>query len=71
MVTPILDATSFWDQLSRRVVDTPERTLLIDDRGRSMTCGAFLDAVERVAAGFAAMGIGEGTPVTWILLTRI
>ena len=71
MVTPILDATSFWDLLSRRVVDTPERTLLIDDRGRSMTCGAFLDAVERVAAGFAAMGIGEGTPVTWILPTRI
>ena len=71
MVTPILDATSFWDLLSRRVVDTPERTLLSDDRGRSMTCGAFLDEVERVAAGFAAMGIGEGTPVTWILPTRI
>lgn len=71
MVTPILDATSFWDLLSRRVADTPDRLLLVDDAGRTMTAGEFLAEVESVAAGFAALGIGAGTPVTWVLPTRI
>ena len=71
MVTPILDATSFWDLLTRRVADTPERALLIDDSGRAMSCAEFLTEVETVAAGFADLGIGEGTPVTWVLPTRI
>jgi len=71
VVTPILDATSFWDLLTRRVADTPERALLIDDSGRAMSCEEFLTEVETVAAGFADLGIGEGTPVTWVLPTRI
>ena len=71
MAAPILDATSFWELLTRRVDDTPDQLLLIDDAGRSMTAAEFLAEVEAVAAGFHALGIGEGTPVTWVLPTRI
>ena len=71
MATPILDATSFWELLTARVADSPDRPLLIDDAARSLTTSEFLTEVEQVAAGFHAMGIGEGTPVTWILPTRI
>ena len=71
MTAPLLDATSFWELLTDRVAATPDRDLLIDDAGRSLTCAAFLAEVEAVAAGFHALGIGEGTPVTWVLPTRI
>ena len=71
MAVPILDATSFWELLTARVADTPDRALLIDDAGRSLTNAEFLAEVESVAAGFHAMGIREGTPVTWVLPSRI
>jgi cyclohexanecarboxylate-CoA ligase len=71
MSTSILDATSFWALLTARSAATPDQVLLIDDAGRSLTCAEFLDQVERVAAGFHGLGIGDGTPVTWVLPTRI
>ncbi|MEM9202436.1 MAG: AMP-binding protein [Actinomycetota bacterium] len=71
MSAPILDATSFWELLSARVEATPDRPLLIDDAGRSMTCAAFLAEVESVAAGLHELGIGNATPVTWVLPSRI
>ena len=71
MSDQILDARTFWELLDRRVAATPDRRLLIDDQGRSLTCAQFKDRVERVAAGFHALGIGEGTAVTWELPTRI
>ena len=71
MTGQILDARTFWELLERRAEATPDRPLLIDDTGRTLTCAEFRDWTERVAAGFAAMGIGEGTAVTWVLPTRI
>ena len=71
MTDQILDARSFWELLDRRVAATPDRVLLIDDAGRSLTCAEFRDTVERVAAGFHGLGIGGGTAVTWELPTRI
>ncbi|MEO0604670.1 MAG: AMP-binding protein, partial [Myxococcota bacterium] len=71
MSAPILDATSFWGLLSARHEASPDHPLLIDDAGRSLTVGEFVAEVEQVAAGFQAMGIGEGTPVTWVLPTRM
>ena len=52
MAAPLLDATSFWELLTDRVAATPDRDLLIDDAGRSLTCAAFLAEVE--ARGFDA-----------------
>jgi cyclohexanecarboxylate-CoA ligase len=67
----ILDATTFWELLRRRVEQSPDRPLLLDDAGRRLTCAEFRDEVERVAAGLHDLGIREGTPVTWVLPTRI
>lgn len=71
MSDPIYDARSFWELLERRVALSADDVMLIDLNDRRLTFGEFKDRVERVAAGFAAMGIGEGSPVTWQLPTRI
>jgi len=76
MSEPIYDARTFWELVERRVADSPDRAFLIDPGGdgapeRTMTFVEARDRAERAAAGFAAMGIGEGTPVTWVLPTRI
>ncbi|MBC8364154.1 MAG: AMP-binding protein [Actinobacteria bacterium] len=71
MSDPIYDARTFWELLERRVASTPDRKMLIDTEGRSLTFADVKAAAERVATGFAAMGVGAGTAVTWILPTRI
>lgn len=45
--------------------------MLFDAAGRSLTFGGFAARVLEVAAGLAAMGIGEGSTVSWQLPTRI
>ena len=71
MSEPIYDARTFWDLLCRRVSATPDTMMLVDESGRSLTFAEFKDQAERVAAGLHAMGVGEGTAVTWVLPTRI
>ena len=71
MSSPILDAQTFWELLDRRVAATPDRMMLVDEAGRVMTFAEFKDQAERVAAGLLAMGVTQGTPVTWVLPTRI
>jgi len=45
--------------------------MLLDERDRRVTFAEFRARTERVAAGLLALGIGEGSPVTWQLPTRI
>ncbi len=71
MNEPIYDARTFWDLLCRRVAATPDTKMLVDDSGRSLTFAEFKDRAERAAAGLLELGVGEGTPVTWVLPTRI
>ena len=71
MSAPIYDAHTFWELLERRVADSGDRPMLIDDTDRTVTFAEVRDRAERVAAGFADFGVGEGTPVTWVLPTRI
>ena len=81
MSEPIYDAPTFWELVERRVSDSPDRPFLIDPGHVSEVGGGspertvtFAEAkawAERSAAGFAAMGVAEGTPVTWVLPTRI
>ena len=71
MSAPIYDAHTFWELLERRVADSGDRPMLIDDTDRTLTFAEVRDRAERVAAGFADSGVGEGTPVTWVLPTRI
>ena len=71
MSDPIYDVRTFWELLGHRAAATGDRMMLVDEAGRSLTFAEFKDRAERVAAGLQAMGVGPGTPVTWLLPTRI
>jgi cyclohexanecarboxylate-CoA ligase len=62
---PFADAETLWDLVEQRAAATPDAILLIDEQGRTLTCREFRDAAERAAAGFAELGVGHGTRVTW------
>jgi len=63
------DARSLWELIERRAAETPDLVLAIDEQQHTLTAEGLRDAAEGVAAGFAAMGVGEGTPVSWQLPT--
>jgi cyclohexanecarboxylate-CoA ligase len=67
---PLDDSKTLWELVERRAAATPDLPLLIDESGRSLTCAEFRDRAERAAAGFAALGVGHGTRVTWELPNR-
>jgi acyl-CoA synthetase (AMP-forming)/AMP-acid ligase II len=65
------EAGTLWGLLEQRAAASPERTMLLDERDRRVSFGECRAQAERVAAGLFALAIGEGTPVTWQLPTRI
>ncbi|MCB0996717.1 MAG: AMP-binding protein [Acidimicrobiales bacterium] len=67
----LAEGETLWALLERRAELTPHHTMLIDEHDRSLTFAEVRDRAERVAAGLHGAGIGEGTPVTWQLPTRI
>lgn len=71
MSEPLYDARTFWELLEQRVAATPDQPMLLDADDRSITFAEFKAWAERVAAGFNAMGVREGSHVTWQLPTRI
>jgi cyclohexanecarboxylate-CoA ligase len=71
MAEPLYDARTFWELLDRRADATPDHPMLLDAADRRVTFGDFRDRVERTAAGLHALGVGEGSHVTWQLPTRI
>jgi acyl-CoA synthetase (AMP-forming)/AMP-acid ligase II len=68
---PLYDITTFWQLVERRAELSPDRPMLLDDKGRRVTFSEFEGWAERVAAGLQAWGVTEGTAVTWQLPTRI
>jgi acyl-CoA synthetase (AMP-forming)/AMP-acid ligase II len=62
---------TLWELLAARADASPHRPMLLDERDRRVDFAEFRARAERVAAGIHALGIGEGTPVTWQLPTRI
>jgi cyclohexanecarboxylate-CoA ligase len=63
----LLDARTLWELVAKRAAETPEARMVVDERDESMTFGEFARAAEKAAAGLAAMGVGEGTVVSWQL----
>jgi acyl-CoA synthetase (AMP-forming)/AMP-acid ligase II len=63
------DARSLWELIERRADATPDAVLGIDEDERRMTFGEYRTAAERAAAGLAAIGLGEGSAVSWQLPT--
>ncbi|HEV2309849.1 MAG TPA: AMP-binding protein, partial [Acidimicrobiia bacterium] len=70
-MTTVTGARSLWELIERRAELSPDHPMLIDEADRTLTFGAYRDRAARVAAGLAAQGVGEGTPVSWQLPTRI
>jgi acyl-CoA synthetase (AMP-forming)/AMP-acid ligase II len=70
-VTTVTGARSLWELIERRADASPDHPMLIDAADRTLTFGAYRDRAARVAAGLAAEGVTEGTPVSWQLPTRI
>jgi acyl-CoA synthetase (AMP-forming)/AMP-acid ligase II len=65
----ITEAGSLWELIERRVAETPDATMAVDEDGRTLTFREYRDAAERAAAGLAELGVGEVTPVSWALPT--
>jgi acyl-CoA synthetase (AMP-forming)/AMP-acid ligase II len=61
----------FWREFSARAHDSPDLPVLFDEHGAQLSFGELHIRAERVAAGLVAMGVGEGSRVTWQLPTRI
>ncbi|HET6951187.1 MAG TPA: AMP-binding protein [Acidimicrobiales bacterium] len=67
----MLEARNIWDLIVRRAGETPDREMAVDETGRRMTFGDYHDRCERVAAGLAALGVGDGTVVSWVQPTTL
>jgi len=61
---------TLWQLVTERAALTPDKTMAIDEQGRTLTFGEYLAWSERAAAGLAGRGIGVGTNVSWILPSR-
>src|SRR5438876_6290814 len=59
---------TFWELVTTAASSTPDRVVLADDYGRSLTTVQYRDAAERVAAG---VGVAPGAVVSWQLPTTI
>ena len=67
----MLEARNIWDLIVRRAEASPEREMAVDESGRRLTFGEYRDRCERAAAGLAALGVGDGTVVSWVQPTTL
>jgi len=70
-VSEVLPVTagSLWGLLDQRCRQSPDAVFSVDEHERTLTFGDYRAAVEKTAAGLYALGIREGTAVTWSLPT--
>ena len=62
---------TFWGLVERAAAEHPDRVVLADDFGRSLTSAELSHAALSTAAAFAEQGIGPGTVVSWQLPTSL
>src|SRR5438045_46704 len=67
----MISGRTLWELVEKRAQESPDALFLTDEGKRTMTFAEYRSAAERAAAGLAAMGVGENTPVTWQLPTWI
>jgi acyl-CoA synthetase (AMP-forming)/AMP-acid ligase II len=60
-----------WELIEARSRSTPDALLAVDEGARELSFRAYRDRVLRCAAGLSALGVSEGTPVSWVLPTRL
>ena len=62
---------TFWHLVDAVAEAHPDRVVLADDYGRSLTCAQLRDEALRTAAGLSESGVGERTVVSWQLPTTL
>jgi acyl-CoA synthetase (AMP-forming)/AMP-acid ligase II len=62
---------TYWTLIAEAAQRQPNRSLLADDYGRSLSTRQLHDAACATAAAFAQRGIGAGTVVSWQLPTTL
>lgn len=62
---------TLWATMERTAERWPDRVVLADDHGRSLTVAALRDTAERVAAGLFDLGLAPGDVVSWQLPTTL
>ena len=62
---------TFWSFVHSSVAAHPDRVILSDDHGRTMTTTQLRDAAESVAAGLLALGVGPGDAISWQVPTTL
>jgi acyl-CoA synthetase (AMP-forming)/AMP-acid ligase II len=63
--------SSWWDLISRRAERTPDRVMLEDEGGHTLTFDEFRRRAEEVAAGLVEMGVRPDQVVSWQLPTSL
>jgi cyclohexanecarboxylate-CoA ligase len=62
---------TYWELIATAAHHHPDRPILADDHGRSLTTREFQDAAITTAAAFAERGIRTGSVVSWQLPTTL
>ena len=62
---------TWWELVVRRADESPDRTMVTDDLGRTLTCRQYRDRAERVAAALFELGVRAGATVSWQLPTAV
>ncbi|MCZ6570085.1 MAG: AMP-binding protein [Deltaproteobacteria bacterium] len=65
----MIEARNLWQLIERRAAHTPDALLAVDEEDRRLSFAEYKVAAERCAAGLSELGVGEGTPVSWMLPT--
>jgi len=63
----MLEARNLWELVQKRSAETPGARMVVDETGGTLTFAEFASAAERAAAGLRAIGVGEGSVVSWQL----
>ncbi|MDT5398187.1 MAG: cyclohexanecarboxylate-CoA ligase [Mycobacterium sp.] len=64
-------ASTYWELVATAAERAPDRTVLSDDHGRSLTTQGLRDAACGTAAALAERGVGPGSIVSWQLPTTL
>ncbi len=66
-----VNGRNLWELIERRAQATPDKPMLIDETGRTLTFAEYRAEAERAAAGLHRIGVREGSVVSWQLPTWV
>jgi len=70
-VIPPHDDRGLWELIEARANEAPESVVAVDEQSNTLTAAELHDSALRTAGGLAALGVGQDTPVSWMLPTWI